>query len=159
MRRPSIRKSIGLSALLTMAALAQVSAQNFALQVGPPIAGAAPSVKKSLMVVRPSGCANPADARISATAEGLVGGARQSVPVELAALSTPGVHAVSKSWPNGGVWVVNLTGTCAGKTAGALVSIGPDATYHRDRVQHLAHRATPEEIEASLKALATGGRK
>ena len=58
-----------------------------------------------------------------------------------------------------GLWVVNLVGTCAGKTAGALVPVEKKATFRRDAVKQLAHRATPEEVDASLKALATGGQK
>lgn len=133
--------------------------QDFALQIGPPIAGGSQPAKKSVFVVRPGGCANPASAQITATAEGLVNGARQSVPLTLAPLPTPGVHAIGKDWLNTGVWIVSLVGTCAGKTAGAIVSIGPTDVYRREAVKLLAHRATPEEINASLKALTTGGQK
>lgn len=134
-------------------------AQEFTLQVGLPIAGNAQPAKSSLLVVRPGGCVGPASAQITATAEGIVDGARRSVPLTLVALPTPGVHAVPKDWASGGVWIVNLVGTCAGKTAGAIVPVGPNVMFRRDAVKLLAHRPTAAEIDASLKALTTRGQK
>ena len=157
MRGRSIALSLGFSMVLMMAGVPAALAQEFALQVGPPIAGSAQPAKSSLLVVRPGGCAEPAHAQITATAEGLVSGARRSVPLTLSPLPTPGVYAVPKDLPAGGVWIVNLVGTCAGKTAGAIVSIGSTPVYRRETVKLLAHRATPQEIDASLKAL--GGQR
>lgn len=160
MRRHHIVLSYGLAALLTTGAAPPAVAQDFALQVGPPVAGNAQPAKSSLLVVRPGGCADPASAQISATAEGIVNGARRSVPLKLSALPTPGVHAVPKDWANGGVWIVNLVGRCAGKTAGAIVSVvGPNAEYRREAVKHLPQPATASEIDASLRALTAGGQK
>jgi hypothetical protein len=156
--RYSIGFSVGLAALLTALGARPAVAQDFALQVGPPVAGNAPPAKTSLLVVRPMGCADPARAQITGTAEGIVNGARRSVPLKLWALPTSGVHAVHREWPNLGVWIVNLVGTCAGKTAGAIVSMGgADAAYHREAVKQLPHAATASEIEASLNALRAGG--
>ena len=134
-------------------------AQEFTLQVGLPIAGNAQPAKSSLLVVRPGGCAEPTSAQITATAEGIVEGTRHSVRLTLFALPTPGVHAVPKGWASRGVWIVSLVGTCAGKTAGAIVPVGPNATFRRETVKLLAHRPTPAEIDASLQALTTGGQK
>jgi hypothetical protein len=111
-------------------------------------------------VVRPGGCADPASAEITVTAEGIVNGARRRVPLKLSALPTPGVHAVPKDWSSGGVWILNLVGKCAGKTAGAIVSIvGPNAEYRREGVKYLPHPATLSEIDAALKALTAGGQR
>jgi hypothetical protein len=152
--------SFGLAALLTALGASPAVAQDFALQVGPPVAGNAQPAKTSMLVVRPAGCADPARAQITATAEGIVNGARRSMPLKLSALPTSGVHAIHREWPNLGVWIVNLVGQCADKTAGAIVSMGgPNAVYHRDAVKYLPHPATPSEIEASLKALASGNEK
>jgi hypothetical protein len=159
MRRYSMAVGLCLTTLLTLSPAAVLVAQDFVLQVGPAIAGKTPSAKKSLFVVRPGGCADPARAKITATAEGIVNGARRSVPVTLAALPTPGVHAVPRDWPAGGVWIVNLVGTCDGRTAGALVPVAENATYARESIKLLAHKATSQEIDASLKALTAGGSK
>lgn len=152
--------SFRLAALLTALGAWPAVAQDFALQVGPPVAGNAPPAKTSMLVVRPAGCAEPARAQITATAEGIVNGARRSVPLKLSALPTSGVHAIHREWPNFGVWIVNLVGRCADKTAGAIVSIGgPQAAYDREAVKYFPHPATPSEIDASLKALAGGNEK
>lgn len=159
MRGHQIVLSVGVATLLTTAGGASGVAQDFALQVGPPVAGNAQPAKGSWLVVRPGGCADPARAQITATAEGIVNAARRSVPLKLLVLPTPGVHAVPKDWPDGGVWIVNLVGMCAGKTAGAIVAVvGPRAEYRREAVKLLPHAATPSEIDASLKALEAGGR-
>jgi hypothetical protein len=157
MRHNSMVVGMGLITLLTLSPAAV--AQDFVLQIGPAIAGKTPTAKKSLFVVRPGGCADPAKAKITATAEGIVNGARRSLPVTLAALPTPGVHAVPRDWPDGGVWIVNLVGTCDGRTAGALVPVGENATYKRESIKVLAHKATPAEIDASLRTLTAGGSK
>ena len=146
--------SVGLAALAIACGAAAAMAQDFALQVGPPVAGNAPFSKRALLVVRPAGCADPAKAHITATAEGIVNGARRSMPLTLSSGPSPGVHAVQPEWPSSGAWVVNLVGTCASKTAGALVAVaGPNPQYNRDAVKYFPHPATPSEIDASLKAL------
>ena len=150
---------MGLTISMTLATGLTALAQDFALQVGPPIAGNAQPAKSSLLVVRPGGCSDPAAAKITATAEGIVDGSRRSVPLTLRSLPTPGVHAVPKEWAQGGVWIVNLVGSCGGKTAGAIVSLGPDANYRREAVKLLARPASAAEIDASLKALTTGGQQ
>ena len=153
------RHSIGALAVLAVLVIPVAGwAQDFALQVGPPIAGGSQPAKSSLLVVRPGGCADPASAQITATAEGVVDGTRRSVPLKHSTLPTPGVHAVPKDWATGGFWIVNLVGTCAGKTAGAIVPVGPNYSYRRESVKLLAHRPTPAEIDASLKTL-TGGQR
>jgi hypothetical protein len=159
MPRCSIGLQMGLAIFIMLSSGLTAYAQEFALQVGPPIAGNAQPAKSSLLVVRPGGCSDPAAAKITATAEGIVDGARRSVPLTLMPMSTPGVHAVPKDWAKSGVWIVNLVGSCAGKTAGAIVSIGSAATYRRDAVKLLAHPASAAEIDASLKALTTGGQQ
>jgi hypothetical protein len=159
MRRNSMVLPACITAVCTLGVVPVAVAQEFTLQVGLPIAGNTQQAKSSLLVVRPGGCADPGSAEITATAEGIVDGARRSVPLTLTALPTPGVHAVPKHWARGGVWIVNLVGTCAGKTAGALVPIGPKATFRRETVKLFAHRPTAAEIDASLNALTGGAQK
>src|ERR1700730_3889766 len=98
MRRHSIFVCVGLATVLTLACAPAAFAEDFALQVGPPIAGNAQPAKTSMFVVRPGGCADPAAARITGTGEGLVNGVRRSVPLKLVALPTPGVYAVPRDW-------------------------------------------------------------
>lgn len=131
-------------------------AQTLRIGVGNPIAGGAPQAKASVFVVRTEGCAAPGESRMTAIAEGLVNHARQSVPVRLTAMPTPGVYAVSRVWPSGGVWVVNLTTTCQTQTAGAIVPVGPSG-FLRDQSKFFPRPAVPADIDAALNALAGNG--
>jgi hypothetical protein len=163
------RHSITQRATLVFVALASfgttAQAQDFALQVGPP-AAAMPQPgtviekkvsKDVVFVVRPLGCVDPAGASITATAEGLLDGSRRSLALRLVPLPTPGVRAVSGNWPDGGVWVIRVAGTCAGRSAGAIVTLGPRNTYHRDGVELVALHPTPEHIERALRASGRNG--
>jgi hypothetical protein len=114
-------------------------------------------VKDAAFAVRAENCADPEKAKITGTAEGLVNGGRQSVALHLIAGSAAGAYLVSREWPAQGVWVVNLTGVCAGAKAGALVPIGPDG-YLRESSKFFPRSSTEAEIEASLKSLAGGAK-
>ncbi len=107
---------------------------------------------------RTEGCADPAKSQISGTAEGIVKGARRSVPLRVAPMSRPGVYAVYQNWPVEGGWLVNLKGTCAGANAGAIIPIGPRG-FIRESSKFFPRPATDAEIEKSLKALTQGENK
>lgn len=51
----------------------------------------------------------PQVAELTGTADGLVGGARRSVPLEFAATNRPGVFSVRRSWPTEGAWVLRVS--------------------------------------------------
>jgi hypothetical protein len=140
---------------------------DFTLSIGSPAAASLPAaagkaptqVSKvktdAVLAVRSEGCADPAKARITGTAEGLVNGARQTLPLSLIRGQVPGVYVVSREWPYQGVWVVNLSGACAAAKAGALVPIGP-AGFLRESSKFFPRSSTEAEIEALLKSLSGG---
>src|SRR5579862_7365011 len=148
-------------------------AADFTLAIGNPAAASAPwtenapgtpsqarKVKDATFAVRTENCADPANALITATAEGLVKGERQSAALRLIPGSGPGVYLVPAVpeaqgvWPKGaqGVWIVRLIGSCGGAKAGALVPIGPGG-FIRESSKFFPRFATEAEIEASLKSL------
>src|SRR5580658_9317825 len=143
-------------AACAMAALA--FAEEFTFTIGSPVAAQDFRAKVAAFAFRTEGCADPAKSQISATAEGLVKGARQSVPLKVAAMSKPGVYAVYQSWPAEGHWVVNLKGTCNDANAGAIVPIGPQG-FVRESSKFFPRPATNVEIEASLRALTQSEKK
>jgi hypothetical protein len=152
-------RGFGVAVAIAAQITALAAAQRFTLQVGPPVAGGGQPAKSSLLVVRPRDCVDPANAQIFATAEGLVDGVRRSVPLQLTPLTTPGVHAVAKGWPNAGVWLVHLVGTCAGQSAGIIVSFVGPPEYRREAVKHLPGPATPAQIDGALKSLTSGSQR
>jgi hypothetical protein len=133
---------------------------DFSLTIGNPVAVTLPDgvVKKDIgMAVRTENCADPAKAQITGTAEGLVNGARRSVPVRLVPAATAGSFAVSRDWPQGGSWVVNLTGHCGNATASAVVPMGPNG-FLRDSSKFFPRAATAAEVESILTTLAGGSK-
>lgn len=140
------------------AAAALVLAEGFSFTIGSPVASQDYQAKGARFVFRTAGCAEPAKSQISGSAEGLVKGERRSVALKLVAMTKPGVYAVYQNWPAEGEWVVNLKGTCADASAGAIVPIGPKG-FIRESSKFLPRPATKAEIETSLKEIAKGESK
>jgi hypothetical protein len=145
-------------AIAACAAAALVLAEGFTFSVGSPVASQDYVAKGAAFVFRTQGCAQPAKPQISGTAEGLVKGERRSAALKVVALTKPGVYAVYQGWPVEGEWVVNLKGTCADASAGAIVPIGPKG-FIRESSKFFPRPATKAEIEASLKDIAKGESK
>ena len=147
--------------LLCVALIETSHAQQFRLTIASPIAGNAGQFKAALFVVRTDGCAAPSAAHITATGEGLVNGARQTVAIQPAPLAQPGAYAIGNQWipPTPGTWVVALTAMCKEMTAGAIVPIGPQG-FIRETSKFFPRPATPAEINEALRLLtANGGTK
>ena len=111
-------------------------------------------------VMTHSGPANVGD--ITARAEGIVAGARRSVPVTLSETGTPGVFAVKRQWPADGSWIVVLT--AYGSTT-ALVAIDHSGgvAFARVPVQSGDHRLpqtpTVAQIDSTLAAFAASSQQ
>jgi hypothetical protein len=133
-------------------------AQGFTFAIGGPAASQDFKMKAAVFAFRTEGCADPANALVSGTAEGFVNGMRQSRPLQVVKASKPGVYGVFQNWSGEGVWVVNLKGTCGNQAAGAIVPLGPKG-FIRESSKFLARPATNAEISDSLKALLNGGTK
>ncbi len=142
--------------LVVCLAAALASAEGFKFTIGSPVAAQEFRFKSAAFVFRTENCAEPEKPQVSATAEGLVKGARKSLPLQVAPLSKPGVYAVFQNWPAEGAWLVNLKGACGRVEAGALIPIGLKG-FVRESSKFLARPATAAEIETSLKAVAKGG--
>lgn len=158
------------SILILLTLSASAFAADFALAIGSPFAASSPGtetsggasqrvfkVKDAVLAVRTENCAEPAKAQITGTAEGLVNGVRQSVPLKLISGAAAGTYLVSREWPPQGAWIVNLSGVCGGAKAGALIPIGPNG-YVRESSKFFPRSITEAEIEASLKTVAGGAK-
>jgi hypothetical protein len=155
-------KSVLLGSTLTLTVSTVAAGGGFQLDVKTP-----PStdgdLKGAVLVVHTYGCYRPTDADVTATAEGVVGGKRQSIPLQLVA-SSKGVYAVKQQWPAKGVWVIAITGHYGGLTSSALVELGPNGRVQIDK-QRLAtkgngiplrivqRRLTAQEIDSALQNL------
>ena len=126
-------------------------AGSFTLVVGAPVAAQDFRAKNASFVVRADSCEAVEKVEVKASAEGLVNGARRSIPLNLGVLPKPGIFSVSKQWPDEGTWVVSLSAKCQNETAGAIVPIGPKG-FIRESTKSLAHAPAEAEITAALKA-------
>jgi hypothetical protein len=128
----------------------------FRLEVGPPVAaGTAVKDRKTAFVVRPRLCDDVAAVSITGTAEGYVAGRRETIPLRIVPLATPGVHAVAQQWTGEGPWLIHLTARCAATAAvtSALVPVnGP--SFVRHRIELLPRAATRQQVEAALASWA-----
>lgn len=58
--------------------------------------------------VRTYQCQNPASLNVTASAEGVVDGKRQTVPLALKKSGKPGVFQFTRNWPASGQWVIRM---------------------------------------------------
>jgi hypothetical protein len=126
-------------------------AQGLSLTIGNSVAGQNFAMKSAAFVFRVNGCADLSKVQITATAEGIVGNARRSVPVNPIPSQPAGVWAIGAQWSAEGKWVVNIAATCQNETAGAIVPVSR-WTFDRATTQLLTHAPTSAEVEAALKA-------
>jgi hypothetical protein len=129
-------------------------AQGLSLTIGNSVAGQNYATKSASFVFRVNGCADLSKAQVTATAEGIVAGARQSTPLKLAPIQPPGVYAISQQWGNDGNWVVAVTAACLKETAAAIVPVNGRG-FVRESTRMLPHAPSQAEIEAALKAAPT----
>lgn len=125
-------------------------AGGFYIELGNPSASKDAAAKNAFVVARLIGCNQPERGTVTATAEGIVNGKRQTIPVELKPLSTPGMFALSRSWPAEGKWVLHFAATHpdAGVTS-TLVRVKGD-NYERSGAKMAMRAATKPEIEELL---------
>lgn len=128
--RTSIRRLITLASLCSVLLLAIASpalAGGFQLSVETPRGSTDAQLNGVVLIARTYGCHQPADAKLSASAEGFIDGNRKSLPLELRSIGS-GVYAIKQQWPSEGTWVLALTGAYNGMTSSVLVELGPNGT-------------------------------
>jgi hypothetical protein len=144
--------------IANLAVVMLACAEGFTFVIGSPVASQQFQFKAATFVFRAEGCADTGAPQVSATAEGILKGERQSVVLKVIAGSKPGVYAVFQTWPAAGQWIVNLKGTCGNMSAGAIVPMGPKG-FIRESAKFFPRAATDSEIEMGLKTLMTGDKK
>ena len=105
------------------------------------------------MLVAVDGCARSEahKAKLRGTAEGIAGGQRRSLPLELVRTSRPDVWAVKKPALPEGRWVLAITGEMYGGQTSLLLHPGSNGEYRERRVNA---RELPRQVEAALRASA-----
>lgn len=121
----TIAPTAALAIALVIALPSPTFAGGFQLSVETPNKSSDPKLTDVVLVARTYGCHQPADAKLSATAEGLVGGKRQSLTIALSSIES-GVYGIKQQWPAEGSWVLSLTGDYNGMTCSVMIELGPN---------------------------------
>ena len=144
----------GLVLGLVLAGTTLALAGGFWISLYSPKAPVAANIPDAAAVVAVEGCHNPADAVMTGTAEGLVGGKRQSVSLKFTPTSKPGVYVVKRQWPVEGVWVLSITAKNMGLSTTAMVEVGPNGQAKSFPSKVYSKSVSPSEVEAALQRMA-----
>ena len=141
---------ITLTMLAPMVLAAPLFAGGFYLQLGNPEASQEALKAGAVLTVKATGCHDPATAKLTATAIGMVNGERREIPLKVIPLSEVGMFAVSQQWPREGKWVIELVARNGEQFTNTLVgagSAGVDRTHFRADM----HPFAPADVDAMLK--------
>jgi hypothetical protein len=111
---------------LMLACAGQLLAGGFFLQVGNPEANAEARKMGAAVVIKAVGCHDPANAKVTATAIGVVNGQRRTIQLEVKALREAGEYALTQQWPKEGKWVIQVVGKNDEQFTNTLIGAGPD---------------------------------
>ena len=125
-----------------LALAGQLFAGGFWLQLGNPEASAEARKVNAVVTIKATGCHDPALAKVTATAIGIVDGQRRSIPLKLDRLSEPGAYALSQQWPKDGKWVIELVARNDQQFTNTLLTAGPEG------VDRLHAKADIKEFKA-----------
>lgn len=108
------------------------------------------------VVVRTYRCGTPSSFTVVGTAEGVVGGARKTIPLAIARAGEEGVFTVARQWPAEGKWALVFTveGSHAVST---LVELEPGAAIRVARQKTTYEKPTPSDVHAVLASAVPAG--
>lgn len=136
------------AAILALAG--QLIAGGFFLQLGNPEASAEARKANAVITVKAAGCHDPATAKLTATAIGMVNGERRVIPLKVEALSEPGMFALARQWPKEGRWVIELVAKNGEQFTNTLVAASPEGV-DRLHAKGDMRKFGDADVEAMLK--------
>ena len=145
-----MRKKIGFAMPAALVLAGQIWAGGFFLQLGNPDADPEARKLNAVLVVKATGCHDPAEARLTATAIGTVNGQRREIPLKVERLSAVGTFAITRQWPREGKWVIELVAKNPDQFTNTLVVAGPQGV-ERTKAKFDMHPFTPADVDAMLR--------
>ena len=128
----------------------QLFAGGFFLQLGNPEASAEARKVNAVVTVKAAGCHDPATAKLTATAIGMVNGQRREIPLKVEPLREPGMFAVAQQWPKEGRWVIELVAKNGEQFTNTLVIAGPEGV-DRNHAKGDNRKFSEADVDAMLK--------
>ena len=101
------------------------------------------------LVVRTYNCGTPASLSLEGAAEGLVGGQRRTIPLEITRAAEPGVFNVARQWPVEGQWALVFT-VAGGHPVSTLVTLEPGAAVRIAAQKQANEKPSADTIVAAL---------
>jgi hypothetical protein len=147
-----MRKSSVVATVLSLGGLALAGGQP-ALAGGQQVVAEAAKDGRAVLV-RTYNCGTPASLSLQGTAEGLVGGARRTIPLEITRAGEAGVFAVARQWPAEGQWALVFS-VKGGHAVSTLVTLEPGAEIRIASQRPGYEKPTAERIAAALASPAT----
>ena len=144
-----MRKTIGFAVSAVVLA-GQLLAGGFFLQLGNPEANPEAQKLNAVLVVKASGCHDPAGANLTARAVGMVNGQRREIPLKVERLSEVGSFAIAQQWPKDGKWVIELTAKNPDQFTNTLVVAGPQGV-ERTKAKFDMHPFSKADVDAMLQ--------
>ncbi len=134
-----------------MITAASLIAGGFWVEIGKPSASPEAQAKHAVLVVRGYACSTPEKIAITAMAEGLVNGKRETIPLKLIPLSAQGTYALTRQWPSEGKWVVTLVGSNPSFSwhASAIAQVDGESVQWAS-VTRFSHAPAQADVEAAL---------
>ncbi|HUJ19866.1 MAG TPA: hypothetical protein VLX58_00035 [Bryobacteraceae bacterium] len=129
---------------------ATAAAGDFWISIQNPSTVKDAAAKNAVVLVRADGCHNPAEAAITATAEGVVNGVRRSIPLKLEPVAQAATYAVAPQWPSEGTWVLKFDASYRGLERGAVVRL-TSGKLEKQSAQLFHRKITAEDVETALK--------
>ena len=139
-----------LQLLAPLALAGHLFAGGFFLQLGNPEASKEALKTGAVLTIKATGCHDPAKAKLTATAIGMVNGERREIPLKVTPLSEAGMFALSQQWPREGTWVIQLVARNDEQFTNTLVgasAAGVDRTRFKADMQPFAEA----DIDAMLR--------
>jgi hypothetical protein len=143
--------------LISVLSAAWMAAPAFAgaltLQLDDPKTNPEATAQNAIVVAHITACHSPEKTTVTATAEGLADGRRQSIPLQIVRLSQPGAFAVSRQWPREGAWTVKMIATnpdYRDYATAIVIPIGKDGAA-RAAAKVFYHAPSAAEVDSVLK--------
>jgi hypothetical protein len=109
--------------------------------------------KNAVVAAHITACHSPEKTEVTATAEGIVNGKRQTIPLKVIHLSEPGAFAVAHQWPREGTWTVKMIATNPAYKDYATSIVVPVTgnAVNPGSAKVFYHAATADEVGLVLK--------
>jgi hypothetical protein len=123
-----MKRSLTAPAMLAAITLSMGAVSHGGFQLEAEIPQGQEMFGNAVLVIHTRGCAHPENAKVSATALGIVGSKKVTKKLELN-LVRKGVYTIDRQWADEGSWLLAVTGKYRGYTSSLIVGLEEDATF------------------------------